>query len=305
MSIILPRGLPAVDRLRQNGIEVVSPGDARGQGRRALRVVLVNLMPTKVQTEQQIARLLGGAGPHVELTLALPDGYRPRTAPAGHVKRFYRRFGEIRGHRFDAIIVTGAPVENLPFEAVDYWDDLRAIFDWAEGRVGRAYYICWAAQAALKHFHGVEKRSLAAKRFGVFRHRVRQPRSPLFRGFEETFDIPVSRHTEVHRRDLEPGRGLVVLADSPQAGPCLVEDAERRALYMFNHWEYEADTLAAEYERDRAAGKKIAPPVGYPAGGERPRPPVNNWSEPARLFFRNWLALARADAGCMSARAAA
>jgi homoserine O-succinyltransferase len=279
MSIILPRGLPAVDRLRQNGIEVVSPGDARGQGRRALRVVLVNLMPTKVQTEQQIARLLGGAGPHVELTLALPDGYRPRTAPAGHVKRFYRRFGEIRGHRFDAIIVTGAPVENLPF--------------------------CWAAQAALKHFHGVEKRSLAAKRFGVFRHRVRQPRSPLFRGFEETFDIPVSRHTEVHRRDLEPGRGLVVLADSPQAGPCLVEDAERRALYMFNHWEYEADTLAAEYERDRAAGKKIAPPVGYPAGGERPRPPVNNWSEPARLFFRNWLALARADAGCMSARAAA
>jgi homoserine O-succinyltransferase len=297
MSIILPEGLPAVERLRAEGIEVLTAGDARPRTTRPSRVALVNLMPTKAETEIQIARLLGGAGPSVELTLVLPEGYQPKTAPAAHIRSFYRRFGEVRHRRFDALIVTGAPVEHLPFEDVDYWGGLREIFDWTQANVGRGYYICWAAQAALKHFHGIDKRPLAQKRFGLFRHRVRQPRASLFRGIGQDVPIPVSRHTEVARHALAGGKGLVVLADSPEAGPGLVADPGRRALYMFNHWEYDDDTLVSEYERDRASGREIAPPAGYTTDGKgRLGLPANPWREPARQFFRNWLSLAGARA---------
>ncbi len=295
MSIILPEGLPAAERLRAEGIEVLSAHGVRPRATRTLQVALVNLMPTKDRTETQIARLLGGAEAPVELTLVLPEGYRPKTAPAAHIRSFYQRFGEVSHRRFDALIVTGAPVEHLPFEAVDYWDGLREIFDWSQANVGRGYYICWAAQAALKHFHGIDKSPLAEKRFGLFRHHIRQPRAALFQGIGQDIRIPVSRHTEVSRGDLAGGKGLVVLADSTEAGPGLVADPGRRALYMFNHWEYDDDTLVAEYERDQAAGQAIAPPAGYTQDGEgRLRLPVNPWRAPARRFFRNWLSLAGA-----------
>lgn len=294
MPIILPEGLPAAARLRAEGISVAEVPGGRG-GRdpvadpRPLRILLLNLMPTKAQTETQLARLLGGAGLPVALTLAVPDGYRSRTTGPEHIARHYRRWSEIRHRAFDGMIVTGAPVETLPFEAVDYWTNLTEILDWAQGSVGRSLHICWSGQAALKHRHGVEKRALPHKAFGVFRQSVLAPRSPVLAGFGATFPVPVSRHSEVARADLPHGRGLTVLAESAQSGLCLVEDRPYRSLYMFNHLEYDADTLDREYRRDLAAGRPIAPPSNSYPGNDPTRPPRNVWRAHGRRFVGNWL----------------
>jgi homoserine O-succinyltransferase len=264
-----------------------------------LRIALLNLMPTKAATETQFARLLGSTPFPVALTLVVPDSYEPRNTPAEHLAAFYERWSRVRYRTFDGLIVTGAPVETLPFEEVAYWRELTAVFDWARSHVRRTYHVCWGAQAALHHFHGVPKRGLAAKMFGVFRHRVAaRPDHPLFRGFGDGFVTPVSRHTEVRAADLPRDAGLEVLADSPEAGLCLVEDRPRRALYMFNHLEYDADTLGDEYRRDLRAGRPIAAPRHYFPGDDPARPPANTWRPFAHLLFRNWLGeMARSAAG--------
>ena len=291
MSIVLPNGLPALEMLAQEGIDVrgrPSHGGATRPG--TLRIALLNLMPMKPVTEAQFARLLG-AGPYdVELTLLLPDGYEPKTVPPAYLRRFYRRWSEVRDWTFDGLIVTGAPVETLPFREVLYWNQLTQIFDWSQSHIGNSFHICWAAQAALHYFHEVPKHALPRKAFGVYRHRVRNWGVPLMRGFGAELAIPVSRHTEVRAADLPRGRGVTVLADSPETGLALLADRPRRAYYMFNHLEYDSDSLAREYRRDLAAGKPVGLPANYFPDDDPARTPVNAWRAPARLLFRNWLA---------------
>ena len=296
MPIILPAGLPAADSLRAEGFEVLEAPD-RLADERTLKIALLNIMPKKPETETQIARLLAGTSLPVALSLLLPDGYRPRTADPAHLARHYRRWSEARRERFDGLIITGAPVETLAFEAVDYWPALTRILDWAARETLGSLHICWAAQAALYHFHGVPKRALPEKCFGVFPQRVLAPDAPVLQGFGERFPVPVSRYTEVAADDLPRHRGLELLADSPESGLCLVEDKPRRALYMFNHWEYDAATLAEEYERDRAADLGTALPRNAFPDNDPRRAPTNGWRPQARLFFANWLRLLAARRG--------
>ena len=297
MPVILPPELPARRALAGEGVEVLSPGEAKRLQLRPLRIALLNLMPTKAKTETQIARLLGGTPFQIELTLFVPDSYEPRTTPAGHMTAFYRRFSEIRAQHFDGLIVTGAPVETLPFEAVNYWDELGRILDWSRTNVRRSFYICWAAQAALQHFHGVPKHGLDEKLFGVFRHRVVKPDAEILRGFGDGFAVPVSRHTEVRAADLPAASGVEILAHSTEAGLCLLEEPARGAVYMFNHLEYDTHTLRDEYQRDLEAGKPIGLPRNYFPDDDDSRPPCNGWRSYGALLFRNWIdGIARAAA---------
>jgi homoserine O-succinyltransferase len=274
--------------LLAEGVEVLNRDQLRSWGRRPLRLCLVNLMPNKAVTETQIARLLGGTSIPVELTLCLPDGYRSRSTPVDHMA-LYQPWTSIREEQFDSLIVTGAPIEALPFEDVAYWSGLCAIFDWARTRSISGLYICWAAQAALYRFHGVPKHRLPRKMFGVFRQRVTGGGSRLLRGFGEEFPVPVSRHTEVRAADLPIEAGLTVLAASADAGLCLIEDRGNRAVYMFNHLEYDAETLTDEFIRDQRAGLSVGIPHGYFPGDDPQRAPANVWRPYGHLLFANWL----------------
>lgn len=289
MSIALPIGLPARATLAAEGVEVLTGDELHRRGGRPLRICLVNLMPNKIATETQICRLLGATPIPVALTLCLPDSYRSKTMPASHIAAFYRPWSQIRDEHFDGLVVTGAPVETLPFADVTYWPDLLAILDWAKSRITSSLYICWAAQAALHHFHAVPKHPLAAKISGVFRQRVANADSRLLRGFGEEFPAPVSRHTEVRAGDLPAQAGLTVLADSPGAGLCLIEDRENRAVCMFNHLEYDAETLREEFHRDRLAGKPVGVPSNYFPDDDPARAAANVWRPAAHLLFGNWL----------------
>jgi len=223
------------------------------------------------------------------VTLCVPDSYRSKTTPAAHLVAFYHPWSAIRHEAFDGLVVTGAPIETLPFEDVTYWSNLRAIFDWAKGNIGNSLYICWAAQAALHHFRAVPKHPLQAKLSGIYPHRVARADSHLLRGLGNSFPVPVSRHTEVRSGDLPDGAGLDILADSADAGLCLIEDRENRAVYMFNHLEYDALTLRDEFLRDRNAGKPAEIPVNYFPEDDPSRAPENVWRPFAHLLFRNWL----------------
>lgn len=289
MPIILPHGLPARRALETEGIRVFGEDRDDQDGDTPLQAVLVNLMPRKTDSETQIARLLGGTRRTVALTLVVPDCYVSNSTPALHLKEFYKRWKDVRDNSYDALVVTGAPVECMPFEDVTYWPELTQIFDWAERNVRRSYYICWAAQAALHHFHDVPKHQLRKKRFGVYRQAILCPDNPLFDGLNGFFPVPVSRHTETRREDLPAGRGLTVLAESPRSGLCMVEDPDRRALYMFNHLEYDAHTLAEEFHRDLNAGAPIAMPENYFPSDDPSCRPLNTWRPYARWIFRNWL----------------
>jgi len=289
LSIALPIGLPARSTLAAEGVEILTGDDLRRRGDRPLRICLVNLMPDKIATETQIARLLGATSIPVALTLCVPDSYRSKTAPKSHIATFYSSWSQIRDERFDGLVVTGAPVETLPFEDVTYWTDLRAIFDRAKARIPSSLYICWAAQAALYHFHAVPKHPLPAKIFGVYRQRVANAESRLLRGFGAEFPVPVSRHTEVRAADLPEQAGLTVLAESAEAGLCLIEDRENRAVCMFNHLEYDAGTLREEFLRDRLAGKPVGVPANYFPDNDPTRFAMNVWRPPAALLFGNWL----------------
>jgi homoserine O-succinyltransferase/O-acetyltransferase len=264
--------------------------------RRPLRVALLNLMPNKPATDAQFARLLRATGRPVELVRLVPGTCRPRNTSADYLARHYVRWPEVRNQRFDGLIVTGAPVETLAFEAVDYWRELTEIFDWARSHVRRSYFVCWAAQAALYHRHGVPKHALPDKAFGVFAQNVRAADSAYLRGFADGFPVPVSRHTEVREADLPASVGLRVLAASAETGVCLVEDAAARALYMFNHLEYDAETLDLEYRRDLQAQRPIAMPHNYYPADDPRCAPRDVWRSAAERLFRNWLDLIARDA---------
>ncbi|KKW92128.1 MULTISPECIES: homoserine O-succinyltransferase [Sphingobium] len=285
MPIKIADDLPARRTLEAEGVDVMREVDAVRQDIRPLRIALLNLMPNKISTETQLARLLGATPLQVELTLVRISDHVSRNTSADHMASFYRPWTDVRDERFDGFIITGAPVETLPFEEVSYWDELRAIFDWTQTHVHRSLSICWAAQAALHHFHGVEKHALERKAFGVFRHHNHVPSSPWMRGFSDDFCVPVSRWSEVRRADIPEGRGLQILAESDESGLCLIGDPGRGFLHMFNHLEYDTLTLADEYARD-GAGQL---PAHYFPGDDPAQPPLNHWRSHAHLLFGNWI----------------
>jgi homoserine O-succinyltransferase len=257
-------------------------------------------MPNKVRTETQIARLVGATPLQIELTLIRMTGHRSKNTSHEHMEEFYTPFAEVRARKFDGFIITGAPIELLEFEQVTYWDELTQVFDWTQTHVHSTFAICWGAQAMLHHFHGVPKHTLEAKAFGCFRHQncapgspylrgFSEPGSPYLRGFSDDFTIPVSRWTEIREADLPEGHGLNVLMSAPETGPCMIEDPGHRALYMFNHIEYDTTSLDEEYRRDVANGTPIGLPVNYYHDDDPASTPENRWRSHAHLLFGNWI----------------
>ncbi|WP_035957728.1 homoserine O-acetyltransferase MetA [Bryobacter aggregatus] len=289
MPIKIPDHLPACSTLEAEGVMVLRETDAVRQDIRPLRIGLLNLMPNKIRTETQIARLIGASPLQVELSLIRITNHVARNTPTEHMISFYRPWEEVQNERFDGFIITGAPVERMPFEDVNYWDEMRRVFDWSQTHVHRNLNICWAAQAAVYHFHGMPKYDLSAKAFGVFRHHNLAPASPYLRGFSDDFSIPVSRWTEIRREDIPSGHGIRVLAESEETGVCLLDDPKRRALHMFNHVEYDSTSLAEEYARDVAANSEILVPRNYFPHDDPHRPPENRWRSHAHLLFGNWI----------------
>jgi homoserine O-succinyltransferase/O-acetyltransferase len=236
-----------------------------------------------------LARLIGATPLQAELTLVRMTDHVARNTPADHMTSFYRPWTSVRAERFDGFIITGAPVERLEFEAVSYWDELRDILDWTQTHVHRCLTICWAAQAAVHHFHGMPKHDLPKKAFGIFPHRNLARSSPVLRGISDDFAVPVSRWTEVRRQDIPLGSGLVVLAESEETGVCLLDDPVHRSLHMFNHLEYDTTTLAEEYVRDASNAEHVAVPRNYFPGDDPAVLPVNSWRSHAHLLFGNWI----------------
>jgi homoserine O-succinyltransferase len=289
MPIKIPNDLPARPVLEREGVMVMSQSDAVRQDIRPLSIGLLNLMPNKARTETQLARLVGATPLQVEMTLIRIASHTPKTTTTEHMTEFYRDWQSVAGEKFDGLLITGAPIELLDFEDVSYWDELTAILDWTRTNVHSTFCICWGAQAALFHFHKVQKHALPNKAFGVYRHRNLAPASPYLRGVSDDFSIPVSRWTEVRRADLPADAGLEVLMESDEAGLCLLADPQRRMLYMFNHIEYDTQSLAEEYWRDVKAGKPIELPRNYFPADDPDRHPENRWRSHAHLLFGNWI----------------
>ena len=289
MPIKIPNNLPAVDVLHRENIFVMTQERAVSQDIRPLQILLVNLMPKKIQTEVQFSRLLGNTALQIELELAAPASHTPANTPPEHLQAFYKTFDEVMDRNYDGCIITGAPVEHLPFEAVDYWDELCRLMDWTKQHVHSTFHICWAAQAGLYHHYGIPKHALPEKLFGVFPHRVEYKNSILFRGFDDTFFVPHSRHTAVRRADIEAVPALQVLASSERAGVYAVYAREHKQIFITGHSEYDADTLEQEYRRDVAAGRAISVPENYYPDDDPSRPPLVTWRAHANLLFCNWL----------------
>ena len=289
MPIKIPNDLPARATLEQEGVMVMSEATAARQDIRPLHIGLLNLMPNKIRTETQFARLVGSTPLQVELTLVKMTKHVPKNTPNDHIIAFYRDWEDIRQQKFDGFIITGAPIELLEFSDVTYWDELRRIFDWTQTNVHSSFHICWGAQAGLNHFHSVPKHALPKKLFGVYRHKNLKPASTYLRGFSDDFSIPVSRWTEVRRADIPERPGLDILMESDEAGLCLIEDKAHRSLYMFNHIEYDTASLGEEYWRDVKANKPIDLPTNYYPDNDPRRTPENRWRSHAHLLFGNWI----------------
>ena len=289
MPIKIPSGLPAAEILSRENIFVMDEYRAVTQDIRPLRLAILNLMPTKITTETQIIRLLSNTPLQVELTLLQTASHSSTHTAEAHMTAFYRTFDDVRNERFDGLIITGAPVENLDFRDVDYWDELCAIMAWSKTNVYSTLHICWAAQAGLWYHYGIPKYSLPEKMFGVFAHDTLQPSHPLLRGFDETFYAPHSRHTEVRRADIERCPKVEILAESAEAGVYIVASRKRRLFFVTGHSEYDAGTLAAEYRRDLDRGLPIAVPRHYFPNDDPSLPPRNIWRGHAHLLFSNWL----------------
>lgn len=289
MPIELPEGLPARDACKAEGIRVLGPGQRTRADHEPLDIALLNLMPEKIKTENQLARVLGASAHDVRLTLLGTATHQSRNTSAEHIQRYYSTWEQVRERRFDGLIITGAPVETLPFDAVDYWPELVKVMDWSARNVGSTLGLCWGAQCMLWRFHGVPKYTLDAKMFGVFAHRTVEA-DPIVTGFPDELKIPTSRHTENRMADVARVPGLKLVLDSAEAGLCLLAEPARRRYYMLNHLEYDATTLDDEYRRDVTRGDNIQLPRHYFDNDDPARPPVNRWRAHGRLFYGNWLA---------------
>ena len=289
MPIKVQHDLPARSVLERENVDLIVSDEALRQDIRPLRLLLLNLMPKKKETEIQFARLLGNSPLQIELTLMRTASYTPRNTEKGYLRRYYRSLDDVREEFFDAILFTGAPVETMEFEKVDYWPELVEIMDWSKAHCFRRLGICWGAQALLYHCHGIPKHMLEAKKFGVYDHRVAENTSRLMKGFTDSFPMPVSRYTYNSHDDLSKAADIEILAEGDEAGPGMVRDRKNGDLFIFNHLEYDGGTLAAEYLRDLESGLETAKPANYFPDGDPKREPVNSWRPFAFLLMANWV----------------
>ena len=289
MPIKIPDQLPAREVLSREGVAIMDERTAMRQDIRPLQIGLLNLMPNKIRTETQFARLMGNTPLQVELTLVRVGNHKAKNTSEEHLITFYQTWEEVSARKFDGFIITGAPIELLPFEEVNYWEELTRILDWTTTNVHSSFFICWGAMAAAWHFHGIPKHTLEKKAFGVFRHRNNAPASPYLAGFSDDFSIPVSRWTEVRADDIRGDAPLELLMESDATGPCLATEATGNRLYMFNHIEYDSTSLKEEYDRDVVAGTSIGVPYGYFPDDDPKRQPLNRWRSHAHLLFGNWI----------------
>ncbi len=289
MPINIPNNLPAYAVLNNENIFVMTDTAASHQDIRPLRIAIVNLMPKKIETETQILRLLSNTPLQVDIELIQMASHVTKNTPIEHLTKFYKTFDDVKEQRFDGLIITGAPVEQIPFEDVDYWKELCAIMEWSKKNVCSTLHICWGAQAGLYYHYGIPKYDLSAKMFGVFPHKAEVANHPLLRGFDEKFNVPHSRHTEIKRMDVEKVKQLHILAASHESGVNIIADETERQFFVMGHFEYDRFTLANEYFRDKDKGLPIDVPKHYFPYDDPSQPPHFNWRAHANLLFSNWL----------------
>ncbi|MDU2064089.1 MAG: homoserine O-succinyltransferase [Sporomusaceae bacterium] len=289
MPIKIPNNLPAVPILEKENIFAMDEDRAYSQDIRPLKILLLNLMPTKIVTETQFLRLLGNTPLQVEFDFLYTATYEPRNTPHEHLVKFYETFESIQHRKYDGMIITGAPVEQIPFESVEYWEELCKIMEWSKRNVYTTLHVCWGAQAALYYHYGIPKYLLDQKLFGVFPHKVNQKEKMLFRGFDDIFYVPHSRHTEVRKEDILKVPQLSILSESDEAGVYAVIDKTYRRLFITGHSEYDPLTLKAEYDRDITQGLSIQVPANYYPGDDPTQEPIVRWRSAANLLFANWL----------------
>ena len=289
MPLTLPDRLPAINLLKEENIFVMDTSRATSQDIRPLRIVVLNLMPIKITTETDLVRVLSNSPLQLDLTLMKIKSHTSKNTPVEHMRAFYKDFELLRHQKFDGMIITGAPVEHLDYEDVTYWDELSDIFSWARTHVTSTLYICWAAQAGLYYHYGVPKYPLPAKMFGIFPQKPLQPQLPIFRGFDDIFQMPHSRHTEIRREDIEAVEGLTIIAESQESGVSIVMAREGREFFITGHAEYSPLTLDTEYRRDLAKGLPIAMPRHYYRNDDPDQGPLVSWRAHANLLFTNWL----------------
>ena len=289
MPVKIPSSLPAVEILKAENIFVMDDLRASTQDIRPLKLLILNLMPLKIVTETDLLRLISNTPLQIELDFMSVSGHISRNTPLEHIDTFYKDFDEIRSQNYDGMIITGAPVETMDFEQVDYWPELCEIMDFSETNVYSTLHVCWGAQAGLYYHYGIRKELLPAKMFGVFEHRVIRPSNPLVRGFDEVFYAPHSRHTAMSREDIDHCGALRILAESDEAGPFLMSTENGRQIFVIGHPEYDKYTLDAEYKRDVAKGLPIAVPKNYYPNDDPSQPPLFRWRAHAHLLYENWL----------------
>ena len=289
MPIRIPNDLPAVKTLNEENIFVMTETRAITQDIRPLKILLLNLMPKKIETETQLSRLLGNSPLQVELELIHTKSHKSKNTSVEHLLAFYKTFDDVKHKTFDGLIITGAPVENMPFEEVNYWDELCEIMEWSKTHVQSTFHICWGAQAGLYYHFGIEKKPLDKKMFGVFKHKADYKKSILLRGFDDEFMVPHSRHTTVDVEDIKKVPEIKILASSEEAGVYAMATAEGRQIFITGHSEYDANTLANEYFRDLGEGKPIEIPKNYFPDDNPENEPVVTWRSHANLLYSNWL----------------
>lgn len=289
MPLRIPDKLPAIEALKHENIFVMDESRAHAQDIRPLRIVILNLMPLKITTETDLIRVLSNTPLQMEITFMKLKSHTPKNTPIEHMMMFYKDFDELAGMKFDGMIVTGAPVEHLAFEDVTYWPELTQIFTWARSHVTSTMYICWAAQAGLYFHYGIDKHLLEKKMFGVFRQYMTDPLLPIFRGFDDYFHMPHSRHTEVRKEDIAACKELKIIAESPVSGVSMAMARGGRELYIMGHLEYARDTLDKEYRRDLGKRDDVDMPLNYYANDDPDNKPIVRWRAHANLLFNNWV----------------
>jgi len=289
MPIAIPNDLPAAEVLQNENIFVMKQTRAETQQIRPLEIVLLNLMPTKIVTETQLSRMLGNTPLQVHLELMMLSSHKPKNTPEEHLLAFYKTFEDLKNRKFDGMVITGAPVENMPFELVNYWQELTQIMEWSKDHVHSTFHICWGAQAGLYYHYGINKKQLPEKLFGVFPHKADYKRAILLRGFDDEFWVPHSRHTAIDRADIEAAPGLKILASSEEAGVYIVMNKEGRQIFVTGHSEYDPDTLEREYLRDKYLGLPIQVPKNYYPDDDDSKAPIVRWRGHGNLLYSNWL----------------
>lgn len=289
MPLRLPDRLPAIDILKGENIFVMDETRAHNQEIRPLRIVILNLMPLKITTETDLIRLLSNTPLQMDICFMKLQSHTPKNTPVEHMMMFYKSFEELSSQKFDGMIITGAPIENMDYEAVEYWEEIQAIFNWSRTHVTSTMFLCWGAMAGLYHFYGIPKYSLPKKMFGIFQQQTLNPALPIFRGFNDTFFMPQSRHTEVRKEDILAHKELEIIAESPESGVSIVMARGGREFFITGHLEYAPDTLDREYKRDKGKRDDVDVPVNYYMNNNPAKPPIVTWRAHANLFYSNWI----------------